>query len=148
MSCYVVFFFYRRFSRMLNNGSTQCQFFWNDKTGLSASHLKMKNRSPITMQMKVCAAFRPPFFISAFSVSTFSFRGDELLHRHHRRLRRENFLDQHAMDFFIAVKTRVLEHDTVVIQIERAPQRREHDAARRDAEEHQIPDAPRAQDQA
>jgi hypothetical protein len=71
----------------------------------------------------------------------------KLLHRHHRCLRRENFPDQHTMDFFVAVKTRVLEHHAAVIQIERAPQRGKHDAARRDAEEHQIRDAPHAQDQ-
>jgi hypothetical protein len=34
-----------------------------------------------------------------------------------------------------------LSNHAAVIQIKRAPQRGEHDAARRDAEEHQIPDA-------
>jgi hypothetical protein len=51
------------------------------------------------------------------------------------------------VNLLIRVETRVLEDDTAIIQIKRAPQRREHDAARRDAEEHRIPDVPRTQNQ-
>jgi hypothetical protein len=72
---------------------------------------------------------------------------DKLLHRRDCGLGRENFPCEHTVNFLITVKTGVLEDGAAVIQVERAPQRGEHDAAGRNAEEHQIFDAVRAQDQ-
>ena len=85
------------------------------------------------------------------SLSTLNFFSpllrDEGIHGDDRCLGRENLPGENAVNFLIGVETGVLEDDAAVIQVKRAPQRGENDAARRDAEEHQILNATRAKDQ-
>jgi hypothetical protein len=71
----------------------------------------------------------------------------ECVHGEDCCLRRENLLDEHAVNFEIGVETSVLQDDAAVIQIGAAPQRGEGDAAGGNSEEHQIFNSARAQNQ-
>ena len=73
--------------------------------------------------------------------------GDEFIHFQHRGLRRENFLGEHTVDFRVGVEAGVVQHDAAEVEVGGAPQRGKRDAAGRDAEEDQIFDAARAQQQ-
>ena len=57
------------------------------------------------------------------------------------------FFDQHAVHFRVGVEAGVVQHHAAEVEVGGAPQRGERDAAGRDAEEHQVFDAPRAQQQ-
>ncbi len=72
---------------------------------------------------------------------------EEGVHGKDGRLRRENLLSEHAVNFGIGVEAGILQDDAAVIQVGGAPQRGERDAAGGNSEEHQIFDAARTQNQ-
>lgn len=84
---------------------------------------------------------------TGFGAARSSLSGDEVIHGHDGGLGRENLPGENTMDFGIGVEAGVAEDDAVEIEVECAAQGGEGNAAGGDAEEDEVFDAARAEDQ-